>query len=323
MKKFSSLKELFLNRKKLLLKSDISARKLSLNMNSRIISKNFSSPLLMKDENSKILKIIHKKEKSNLSSIPLSSTKSTINTKKIMNKKKKKNKYFFLKHIPKEDYLSSYNKIPEIIKINKKLLKDAIYKEQNEIDYSKKNFSQIHNYYLNKKENDRRISLLFSDLFDKRKKGEEIKFKKIPFNNIKDTIEDYNVSNAKNIYDEFQNKLIQRKSLNMSKLYDDFFINENQYFKENNKLKGRINYLFLKQQIKFQNLLKHKINFKNFDVDVFEVLESTNNIKDDNLLIEASSLHSKKFYPKYVKTRFKSNTLSKFITSQGNFFGIP
>ena len=140
MKKFSSLKELFLNRKKLLLKSDISARKLSLNMNSRIISKNFSSPLLMKDENSKILKIIHKKEKSNLSSIPLSSTKSTINTKKIMNKKKKKNKYFFLKHIPKEDYLSSYNKIPEIIKINKKLLKDAIYKEQNEIDYSKKKF---------------------------------------------------------------------------------------------------------------------------------------------------------------------------------------
>ena len=324
MKKLPALKELFLNRKKLLLKSEISSRKLSLNINSRIISKNYSSPLLMKDENSEILKILkHKKGRSNLSSNAFSSNKSSYNTKKIITKKKKKNKHFFLKSTPKEDYLSSYNKIPEIIKINNRLLKDSIYHEKNEIDYSKKNLTKIHDFYSNKEEKDRRLSIMFSDLFDKRKKGEEIKVKKIPFNNIKEKKEENNISDAQDLYNNFHNKLIQRKSFNISKLYGDFLLNENKYFKNQIQLKGRINYLFLKHQIKFQNLIKHKINFKDINIEDIDVAESTNNNEDNNFLIKSSSLHSKKFYPKYIKTRFKSNTLSKFITSQGCFFGIP
>ena len=323
MKKLPSLKELFLNRKKLLLKSEISSRKFSSNINSRIISKNYSSPLLMKDENLKILKKIkHKYEKSNLSSIALSSTRSNY-MKKVINKKKKKNKSFFLKYVPKEDYLSSYNKVPEIIKINQRLLNDGIYKEKNEIDYSKKNFSKIHNYFSNKEEKERRLSILFGELFDKRKKGEEIKFNKIPYKILKEKNEDNNFSDAKNIYNDFQNKLIQRKSFNLCKLYDDFLIHENKSIKDKSKIKERINYLFLKNKIKFQNLLKHKINFKDIDIEDFYVAESINNIEDNNLFIEASSLHCKKFYPKYIKTRFKSNTLSKFVTSQGCFFGKP
>ena len=328
MKKIYSTKNLFASKIKFNIKRDFSPQSFTSFSNQKTLRKNNSSPLFMKlKEKFKILEILNQfrfQDQFNLSSNHLSSNSKLNYSDRKPVKKKKKAIFYFPKTFPKEEFSSSFDKIPPIIKVNKNLLNDSIYTGENEIKYSKKNLEKLKDYFTNKKVKERRLSILFNNLFEKRKKGEEIKLKQIPFNKI--SSKTYcSFSEAKNIYSNIQNKRSKRNSENISKLFNEFLQNEDKFEKKlkNNKKneKEKLNYCFLKNYIKFQNLLKYNLNFRDSVLQDFNVPKS--NDDDDNIKDTLILIRKQYNYPKYIKTKFKPKTLIKFSTNQGAYFGTP
>ena len=231
--------------------------------------------------------------------------KPEIKTRNKLLSKKEKNK--------KSDNLSySYDKIPTIINLNKKLLNNGIFQEKHEIGYSKLNKRNIENFFEKKEKNNERKSIILNKIFEKKKKNPLYFPKKTDLILTNERITSKKYNSVKNKYKEHINKKIKINSLTFANQMTEIINND---VKKKSHSSIQNNYYFIKKKIKVMNLLNFNHFFRDSDLDEIDTTS-------DKQYFRIHDGFPKK-YPSFLKTKFRRNTLLKFGSYKGFFFGIP
>ena len=242
-------------------------------------------------------------------------TLQTINNNTIKIKPEIKTRNKFLgkkeKNIKSDSLSYSYDKIPTIIHLNKKLLNNGIFKEKYEIGYSKLNERNIENFFEKKEKNNERKSIILNKKFKKKKKNPLYFPKKTDLIITNERITSKKYNSVKTKYKEHINKKIKINSLTFANQMTEIINND---LKKKSQSSIQNNYYFIKKKIKVMNLLN---NHFLSDSDLDEI-----DITSDKQYFRIHDGFPKK-YPSFLKTKFRRNTLLKFGSYKGFFFGIP
>ena len=255
-------------------------------------------------------------------------------------------KTFFQKNAKKFDF---NNNIKDLIKTNKKLIRNfRIASTNRQIDYSKNNLKIVNNYIQKVKENKKRASLLMSRRVDS---NTTKILRKIDGEDSSNKMNEHSLNLDKNKYKRIMNKIIlkrQKKQKEKSKIFDNIIIDELNTNKDKIKSiedktvrRNDINYVALSNKIFFENVIKKmKIIFIK-DPDMNSLNNDSKNIpnlgKNPSLFDEFESIYNKYTdditfsrynkikltLPKFIKTKFKKKTNFKYGQITDNFFGVP
>ena len=234
-------------------------------------------------------------------------------------KRQKKRNFFIKKNkIISEKISSSFDKIPKIIQSNKKLLNDGIYNNYNEIEYSKRNENFVKNYFDKKNELNERKSIILNKIFENKKRN-SLYYPKKNCLIIKDN--DYSNDEfhlIKNKFKEYEYNKIRKKSVNFANKFTEIFTeNMNKNNHKKSKSPNYSNILYLIKKIKLKNFINTKSLIIDSDLDDIDLKINNTN--------ETYRIHDgfPKKYPKFLKTKFKRDTILKFGSYKGIYFGSP
>ena len=286
-------------------------------VNLKMTNKSKMLNFLKKDNIRTKAKLSSFRSNSNISSIQ--NTQQTTITFQSDTKRQKKRNFFIKKNkIISEKISSSFDKIPKIIQSNKKLLNDGIYNNYNEIEYSKRNENFVKNYFDKKNELNERKSIILNKIFENKKRN-SLYYPKKNCLIIKDN--DYSNDEfhlIKNKFKEYEYNKIRKKSVNFANKFTEFFtenINKNNHKKS--KSPNYSNILYLIKKIKLKNFINTKSLIIDSDLDDIDLKINNTN--------ETYRIHDgfPKKYPKFLKTKFKRDTILKFGSYKGIYFGSP
>ena len=279
----------------------------------------------------KILKLLKKdniRTKTKLSSFrtysnsvsSIQNTQQTTITFQSERKRQKKRNIFLNKKnkINNEKISSSFDKIPKIIQSNKKLLNDGIYNDNYEIEYSKRNENLVKDFFYKKNELNERKSIILNKIFENRKRNSIYSPKK-NYLVIKDndySNDEFNL--IKNKFKEYAVNKLRKRSVNFANKFTGILTDNTNY--NNNKKSKSPNYSnisYLIKKIKAKNLINSKYFIIDSDLDDIGLKKNNTN--------ETYRIHNgfPTKYPKYLKTKFKRDTILKFGSYKGLYFGSP
>jgi hypothetical protein len=269
---------------------------------------------------------------------------------RIKEKLKLKSKTFF-EHSKKEikkpkiiDYNSHTN---NLISANHKLIRNfGTFSTNNQLNYSKKNYMLVNNYFERAEKLNKRISESITKHINEKKENPidiDTFYKKANSFSAKMTDKKYRTEKI-NFVIKRENKLKEK-----SKVFDNIVIDELnsnlekiRSVKDDTVSRNKINYVALTNKIFLSNLIKQmKIiyikdpvmnilrgnNSKRIpdlrkEVSLYDEFEGLYNKYNDDITF--SSYNKIKLYlPKFIKTKFKKKTNSKYGHFADNYFGIP
>ena len=265
---------------------------------------------------------------------------------RIKEKLKSKAKTFFeysKKELSIENKLDNLNKFNDLIKANKKLIRNFNpFYQGKEINNSYKNFMIVNNYFENVEKLNRKRSFLLSQPFYELRDSIGLKadntIKKS--NSSQKMNEKIFKSEKKNINIKNKNKIKEK-----SRVFDNIIIDElNTNLEkiktvENDTLsRNKINYVALANKIFLTNLIKQmkiiyikdpamnilrgntskKISDLKKEVSLYDEFEGLYNKYNDDITFSRYN-KIKLTLPKFIKTKFKKETHLKY----DNYFGIP
>ena len=269
---------------------------------------------------------------------------------RIKEKLKLKSKTFFehsKKEIKKSKKIDYNNHVNNLISTNNKLIRNfGNFSINNELNYSKKNFMLVNKYFEKSEKLNKRISESIRKHINEQKENKidiEAMYKKANSFSTKMTDKKYR-SEKNNLVIKRENKLKEK-----SKVFDNIVIDELnsnlekiRSVKDDTVSRNKINYVALTNKIFLSNLIKQmKIIY--IKDPVMNILRGTNSKripdlrKEVSLYDEFEGLYNKyndditfssynkiKLYlPKFIKTKFKKTTNSKYGHFNDNYFGIP
>jgi hypothetical protein len=269
---------------------------------------------------------------------------------RIKEKLKLKSKTFFehskkeIKKAKKIDYNSHIN---DLISTNNKLIRNfGTFSINNEVNYSKKNYMLVNNYFEKAYKLNKRLSAsIKKQLNDKKENPKDIEALYKKANSFSTKMTDKIYKTEKNNFKlNRENKLKEK-----SKVFDNIVIDELnsnlekiRSVKDDTVSRNKINYVALTNKIFLSNLIKQmKIiyikdpvmnilrgnNSKRIpdlrkEVSLYDEFEGLKNKYNDDITF--SSYNKIKLYlPKFIKTKFKKTTNSKYGHFNDNYFGVP
>lgn len=241
------------------------------------------------------------------------------------------------------------NYFPSLTKLNKELIHTSIFQGVSQIEYSKKNYDFVMDYFHNKEEDCENKAKRLGKEFDERKAvavGDLIPPNKVRSKNLRltqGTFEKFKTKQKATVSSKqkiksvmFAHQVINIMKQDKPKIKhrNNNITNQNRALsepsrrsriinKENNQRQSnldKVDFELLKQKISIYNLLKNSLfkphSSSSLDVDMKEDLGK-------NFVFGTN--HSVKYglKPHFLKTKFKRQTVYKYDGITGKFFGMP
>lgn len=206
--------------------------------------------------------------------------------------------------------LSFSNQKLKIDIFNNNILRDEIYKNKLRINYSKKNFTKVVEFFDKKNSFNENRSERLSYLFNERKKINN----SFQVKSLKNFEREKEFNFIVNEFKKNQSEKIKKNSLIFANQIEEMFNTENLYNVNKNFKYEKTNFKIintLHKKIEFNNILKYKKRFNDLDLDELE--DNINNIKIQNYKND----NFQKILPKFLKTKFKPSTIIKFGSCGG------
>ena len=269
---------------------------------------------------------------------------------RIKEKLKLKSKTFFehsKKEIKKSKKIDYNNHINNLISTNNKLIRNfGAFQTGKELNYNKKNFMLVNNYFeKSSKLNKRLYGSIRKKINEKKENPLDIESLYKKANSFSAKMTDKKYKTEKNIIIIKRENRLKEKS----KVFDNIVIDELnsnlekiRSVKDDTVSRNKINYVALTNKIFLSNLIKQmKIiyikdpvmnilrgnNSKRIpdlrkEVSLYDEFEGLYNKYNDDITF--SSYNKIKLYlPKFIKTKFKKTTNSKYGHFNDNYFGVP